>query len=911
MFENEEQFELWCCQNAVSDTAKSVLKQIRLSNPSRTVRSGRSNMSGRFPSRKMGVVIQFESHRNELPHIRILEDDEDTIEYYDQSIPIKLSYEGANGKRVGVFHTPDFFVIRKNSAGWEECKTEQALLELETKNPNRYSRDERGEWRCQPGEEYASPLGFSYTIITSKDIDWIFQRNLEFLEDYFRADFPAVVPSAHECVITEVSNDFGISLEDLFNRTSKQASRDDVFMMIACEEIYVDLHSVALPEFKYVRVFPNRDTASAYQNVMHDSSAPLSDAVLYVALAPNETIRWDNKHWQVVNVGERFVSLLGEENKLIELPIAVANSLIEEGRISAVTQVSSLTRAVALEHPEVKKKLLTASREDLAIANYRLKIVRAYLSGKALPSDADISERTIRHWAMEHRKAEDSYSCGYVGLIPKPRSGNGNLRLPVASQKLMDEFIQNSYESLKQRRRRAVHDQYVVTCEEKQIEPASYVTFCRTVRLRPQNIQKEKRVGSRGAYSESEFYWELELKTPRHGDRPFHIVHIDHTLADAEAVCSHTGKNMGKPWVSFMIDAFSRRILAKYITYDPPSYRTNMMLIRECVRRFKRFFQIVIVDGAFEFSCTYFETLLALFEATKKVRPPAKPRFGSVSERLFGTANSQFFHNLEGNTQIMKNVRQVTKYVNPQNHAIWTLESLDAMLTEWAYEVYDTTEHPALGQSPREAFNQGMELYGTREFKIIPYEETFRMLTMPPTSRGKAKVTDRGIKINNIRYWADAFNDERVKGTCIPTRLDPWNAGVIYAFARQRWVEAYSEYNSVFRNRSEREMMLASEELRRRHKLHSSRSKITARKLAEFLQSVEAEEVLLHQRLADLAARQIAVGSGLLSSNYVYGAGKNVTQNERSNAPANEGAHDQSSLDSKSTSTISQIYKTL
>jgi transposase InsO family protein len=90
-----------------------------------------------------------------------------------------------------------------------------------------------------------------------------------------------------------------------------------------------------------------------------------------------------------------------------------------------------------------------------------------------------------------------------------------------------------------------------------------------------------------------------------------------------------------------------------------------MMILRECVRRHGRLPQIIVIDGGAEFQSTYFETLLARYECTKKTRPPAKARFGSVCERLFGTTNTQFVHNLRGNTQITRNVRQVTKSVNP------------------------------------------------------------------------------------------------------------------------------------------------------------------------------------------------------------------------------------------------------
>lgn len=61
---------------------------------------------------------------------------------------------------------------------------------------------------------------------------------------------------------------------------------------------------------------------------------------------------------------------------------------------------------------------------------------------------------------------------------------------------------------------------------------------------------------------------------------------------------------------------------------------------------------------------------------TKKQRPAAKARFGSVIERIFGTTNTEFFYNLRGNTQITKNVRVVTKSNNPKGQAVWTLDEL-------------------------------------------------------------------------------------------------------------------------------------------------------------------------------------------------------------------------------------------
>jgi hypothetical protein len=66
-----------------------------------------------------------------------------------------------------------------------------------------------------------------------------------------------------------------------------------------------------------------------------------------------------------------------------------------------------------------------------------------------------------------------------------------------------------------------------------------------------------------------------------------------------------------------------------------------------------------------------------------------------------------------------------------------------------------------------------------------------------------------------------------------------------------------SEYHAAFAGRSEREIQLATAELRRRRQRHGQQLCITAHTLAAFLVSLEAEEVLLEQRLRDAEAKDV------------------------------------------------------
>ena len=66
-----------------------------------------------------------------------------------------------------------------------------------------------------------------------------------------------------------------------------------------------------------------------------------------------------------------------------------------------------------------------------------------------------------------------------------------------------------------------------------------------------------------------------------------------------------TGQLLGPSWLTLLIDAYSRRVLGRTVTFDPPSYRSVMMVIRECVRRHARLPEVLVVDGGKEFAACF------------------------------------------------------------------------------------------------------------------------------------------------------------------------------------------------------------------------------------------------------------------------------------------------------------------
>jgi transposase InsO family protein len=800
----EQQYVCWCRSLGFTQQTKELLDQIRAAPPARRVGGGRKNVTGRYPSRKMGVTIQFESHSNELAAVLEYENDPDCLEFYDQPQPrLPLEYQAKNGRRLRVLHTADFFVLRRHTAGWVECKTEPDLLSLAARSPARFQQASDGRWHCPPGEQYASQFGLRYELRSSRDINAVYRRNLEFLEDYRRCSTPTVSDRARQALFEIVCTHPGITLAALLH-LAEPFGADDVYSLIATAQLYVDLRTAALVEPAGVQVFCNAESARA-RDALTQGPAP-----------------------------------------------ATCEALARTGSVTGVIQAS------AQRDTSVQERLASASPQHLQEANRRYEILRPHLAGERI-SGGLAPARTVYAWLRKYRMAEALYGNGFLGLLPRThQSGNRTRKLPERTRALMGDFIENVYETVKQPSRVHVYGALVHACEAQGTPTPSYKTFTREIARRPQYQQTLSRKGPRAAYQHEPCYLVLEGHTPRHGDRPWHICHIDHTELDIELVCSRTGQNLGRPWYTLMTDAFSRRLLALFLTFDPPSYRSCMMVLRECIRRHGRFPQSLVVDGGKEFDSLYFDTLLARFECTKKTRPPAKARFGSVCERLFGTSNTQFIHNLAGNTQLTTQVRQVTKAVNPKLHAEWTLAGLYECLCTWAYEIYDTIPHPALGQSPREAFAAGLAQSGHRPHRMVVYDEAFRLWTLPTTARGTARVVPgKGVKMHHIFYWTPALRDPEVEQSQVPVRYDPYDAGTAYAYVHKRWVQCISEHYGTLHGKSEREIMLATAELRRRAQQHTAQFTVTAKKLAAFLASVEGERLLSTQRARDREAKDM------------------------------------------------------
>jgi len=334
---SEEAFDQWCWQLSLIDQAKAVITHIRTSNPSRRVQGSAGNVSGTYPSLKMGFAIQFESHKNELPFAYQIDHDPDVLELYDQpSGEIKLKYRSQDDTRdVTAKHTPDFFVLRKESAGWVECKMEKDLVKLAKKMPFRYQKRDDGSWCCPPGEAYAAQFGLTYRVFSSAEIDWTAIENLRFLADYLRKAPPPVPADIALAIRTAVMSQPGIRLSNLIT-TLHRGKADHIYQLILTHHLYVDLQAYRLTDYDHVQIFLDQGQAQSYATLQPMASSLPRPRVLQLTVgAP---IVLDGKPWTIFNPGVTEILLLSEDGQVMPVPNNAFDALIRSGRATGPTQ---------------------------------------------------------------------------------------------------------------------------------------------------------------------------------------------------------------------------------------------------------------------------------------------------------------------------------------------------------------------------------------------------------------------------------------------------------------------------------------------------------------------------------------------------------------------------------------------
>nr|WP_297352951.1 DDE-type integrase/transposase/recombinase [uncultured Caldimonas sp.] len=820
------------------------IRHIRQSLPARVARTNKMSGKTRYAPLKMPFVLEAEATATEYVAVVECDHDPDVLEFYTQVEPLRIEYLIAgSARRTHVLTTPDIFKITRDAFVFVECKTEKELVRLAEKNPNRFQRDEAGLWRSPPAERAAIELGCLFEVRSSSQNNWTLHENLELLKDYRTGKNVSVDEASRRCLVDRLCKKGWASVFDLVH-VEPCIPADALFVLISQGTAYFPLGDMRLAEQERALVFRDEITYRAHASFL--SGGRPATVAIGVPMRPGSSFIWDGNPWQIINASDEGITVqtIGHTGRSPSPLAHVARTdfekLVRQGRITAVTEGVSENYV-----NEAEQLLQNANPCELKEAQLRFRAVQAFAAHERI--DGMPALRTLFDWQRRYREAEARFGNGFVGLLPR-RRGNRRPKISEETLRLVEEVIASDWETIRRKSYAASYGKYRTLAKASGLTPISQVTFWKRAKGQAGFAQKVKRYGEKAAYADEPQYMELEYTTPMHGVRPWHIAHIDHTPLPLSVIDSQLAKNIGTIWLTMLSDANTRKVLAFYLSFDEPSYRSCMMVLRDCVRRHNRVPQIIVSDQGPEFNSEYWETQLAMLGCTKRERRAGRPRAGTVCERLFHTTQSQFVTNLLGSTDILEqHFRSVSPEVRPERHAVWTLERFDAGFQSYLENVFHKNRHGGIGMSPDEAWTLGMRAFGAREHLTIPYNDAFIAQSCPAVHRRKAKVTPAGIKVKWRWFKCEAFWRPGVVGTDVHARYDPFNAGIAYAYVHGQWHKCFSQYYSIYKGLSEKAIWLLTERVRLTDRISGREAGINAERLAVHLLTVEEEEIALQQ----------------------------------------------------------------
>ena len=766
--------------------------------------------------------------------------------YYYKVGSLVISYTNAKGKLVSIRHRPDtlrLFTL-PDSVPIEGFKTEKFIrfgeykcwdtLEKLAKENDQYVFDkDLGRFRSPCSEQAAlNTFGFGYDVLTERDVDAVVVSNFEVLHTYFEKRAKSVPYAISDQVREVTAKKQGISLAELM-ASAPGLNADHFYKLIADQKVYVPLEICHLEYPSTVHVFTDRLSYEAF-GALTPSTPPTRYQIRnrFPTFDPGEIVTIRGKNYTVVAPSEFGVQFRDESGESCSMKTSDLKQFLKDRQISSLGVPANREEAA-------RKILLSTSPETLSSALNRYEIIRPILDGNKKRSCLPKNLRNAKEWLRRARLANINYQNPLIGCIDD-RSSQGwhGSHISEASEALIREAIDTKFMSIMAPKKAAAYGFYRELCKERGQSPVSDKTFnVRIGRYAADKLAKAREGEMAGAALEAPVAEETLLSGA--GRWFMHIAGLDEFTYDLALIFPELGIPIGTAWASAMIDTFTRTALAVIVSFEAPSYVTTMMLLRECVRRWGRLPEVLLMDNG----AGYKNISLVLFAKRYRIklmcRPSGRPRWGSENERWGGDTNQRIANELPGSTKILAKYRRVSKTHHPDTLAVYGIKGATEIITEWAYNIFDNLPHRGLhGKTPKTAREISLVEHGLREHLKISDDPEFDIYSLPaPKGDGTCKVqAHEGVQVFNLCYWhRNSFSDPEIVGTYVDVRWLPFDITRVYAFVGREWVQCDCVKLLKLRKLSQEQLCAVSLHIRKGRSDYNRNHAKVLEQVAEFL----------------------------------------------------------------------------
>jgi putative transposase len=170
----------------------------------------------------------------------------------------------------------------------------------------------------------------------------------------------------------------------------------------------------------------------------------------------------------------------------------------------------------------------------------------------------------------------------------------------------------------------------------------------------------------------------------------------DHTKIDV-LVVDQSGEVLGRPWLTIVVDTYSRCIMGLHLGFDAPSAQVVGLALRHAIlpKQYPAAYELqqvwdtyglpqyLYTDGGKDFRSQHLEQVATELGIVLCLR--RKPSDGGIVERPFGTFNREFFSTLPG--YVSSNV--IERSPKAETEACFTLLQLERLLVRYIVDHYN------------------------------------------------------------------------------------------------------------------------------------------------------------------------------------------------------------------------------
>lgn len=310
-----------------------------------------------------------------------------------------------------------------------------------------------------------------------------------------------------------------------------------------------------------------------------------------------------------------------------------------------------------------------------------------------------------------------------------------------------------------------------------------------TIYRRLQNVDDYLKTVAREGQRAADAKFKPGLAGPK-ATRIGEVYEIDHHLIDVSMIDETTGFLLGRPWLTLVIDRYSRAIVGYYLSFLSPSWHSIAMALRHAIapKPGLRIYtgnsyviwdafgkpELIVIDNGPDFRSIHLDEACSRLPTNVLRAPRKKPEYKGMIEGWFGRMTKRYAQKLPNTTR--SNPKALGDDRPKVQRAI-TLQVFEEKFVEWVLCDYNRHINRKMKSNPETRWREGAMLHPPQLPKSI---EDMNVLLMYVNRR---RLRRDGVQLNNILY--NSNDVARIRAECgenisVQVRYDRTNLNEIY-----------------------------------------------------------------------------------------------------------------------------------